>query len=54
LATHLPGLRAAEDLPRLAGRDAYHLVATRLLRERNRVRDALREACRLIETSGVV
>jgi hypothetical protein len=54
LTTYLPGLRAAEDLPRLAGGDAYHLVATRLLRERNRVQDALCAACRLIETSGVV
>jgi Peptidase family M28/PA domain len=54
LATYLPGLRAAEELPRLRGRDEYHLVLTRLLRERNRVRDAVYEACRLIETSGVV
>jgi Peptidase family M28/PA domain len=54
LATYLPGLRAAEGLPALAGTDRYHLIRTRLLRERNRVRDALTEACRLIETSGVV
>jgi hypothetical protein len=54
LATYLPGLRAAEGLPRLAGRDEYHLIRTRLVRERNRVRDALHEACRLIETSGAV
>jgi Peptidase family M28/PA domain len=54
LAAYLPGLRAAEELPGLAGGDRYHLVLTRLLRERNRVRDALNEACRLIATSGVV
>jgi hypothetical protein len=52
-APYLPGLRAAEELPRLAG-ERYHLVLTRLLRERNRVRYALREACRLIETCGAV
>jgi hypothetical protein len=53
LATVLPGLRAAEDLPRITD-ERYHLVLTRLLRERNRVRDAIDQACRLIETSGAV
>ena len=54
LATYLPGLRAAEALPSLRDSDRYHLVLTRLLRERNRVRDAIWEACRLVETSAVV
>jgi hypothetical protein len=54
LTTYLPGLRAAEELPSLAGRERYHLVLARLVRERNRLRDALGEACRLVETSGAV
>lgn len=54
LKTFLPGLRAAADLPSLAGTDAYHLVLNRLLRERNRVRDAIRQAARLVEASGAL
>ncbi len=54
LTTYLPGLRAAADLPALHGSDRYHLVLNRLLRERNRVRDAVWQACRLIDASGVL
>lgn len=51
LATYLPGLRDAQALPSLKGTDGYYLIENRLLRERNRLRDALREACRACEGS---
>jgi len=54
LKTYLPGLRAAADLPALVGSDRYYLVLNRLMRERNRVRDAVRQACWAIEASGAL
>ena len=50
----LPGLFDAAVLGSLdPGQDAFKLMATRLVREKNRVSDALMEACRRIEETLV-